>query len=76
MYSMCFCYIAYQAVPQSGYVNSPTIIFVNKPRNNPRLSPKEEEPAINHLFHLIICLIFPPWLFVWLCLCLMFYTDY
>ena len=72
---ICVCYsTAYESVPQSGSDNSPLIIYVNRQKSTP---PRQEEsPDINHLFHCIICFLFPPWLFVWLCLCYMYYVDY
>ncbi|GAU92738.1 hypothetical protein RvY_04782 [Ramazzottius varieornatus] len=30
----------------------------------------QEERRVNHLLHFCISLFFPPWIFVWICLCL------
>ncbi|XP_065919821.1 uncharacterized protein [Dysidea avara] len=29
---------------------------------------ESREPAVNHLLHFVLCLLFPPWIFVWLIL--------
>ena len=68
--------IAYESVPQSDYDNSPTIIYVNRPKVTTQTQQADDTPDMNHLLHCIICLIFPPWIIIWLCLCIMYYTDF
>ena len=72
--TLCVCYCAaYESVPLSGFDNSPTIIYVNRRKTAP--PPEEEVPDINHLLHCVICILFPPWLLVWLWLCCMYHVD-
>ena len=48
-------------VSQEQQVNQPTVIHLS-----------ERKSQVNHVLHLIIILIFPPWVFVWIALCLIF----
>ena len=74
---MCVLYYAaYESVPQSGFDNSPLIIYVNRQKSTP---PRQEEsPDINHLFHCIICFLFPHGsLYGYVCaICIMLTTDF
>eukprot|EP00731_Ephydatia_muelleri_P007052 Em0003g1300a len=67
---------SYQAVPQ--YYPAPVqqsstnVIVVSQPQACSRTYHVVENEAPNHLLHFIITLFCPWWIFVWICLCVIY----
>lgn len=66
---------AYQRAPPVMQQQSSTnVVVVNQPSAPVynHVIVREHREEVNHVLHLILTILFPPWIFIWLCVCMMY----